>query len=817
MKKYFLPITLLTLILIIVTIFYKQNNINERQNFFNDTLISMNVCPPFYLYDENDSLINPVLGINADKPYSPRKTCGKCHDYEKITKGYHFQQGRGEEPNELMKARYQWVTSPGNYGGTWCSPAPIYRQLAKKTNKSAKEIDMTSFDFITATCGGCHPGGGSLEFDRNGIRYDKFIKDSTNKLSSGDDNNFDGDYYKAKWDKTGVIEADCMLCHLPEYNFKVRNANLDSLNFKWMATAGSGLASVNGSIKSDIPPEVIYDITKFDKEGKLSLHLVREPRNETCLNCHSKPDWKKRGASYTSRTDVHIKAGLKCVDCHAAGRNAPNERIRGKEEHQFGKGDDPSGFVRDDLDNTVRDCKDCHLTGYRNAPIAKHNWLPPLHLEKLSCQTCHINVRGVKSALVQVSDVYNPGTKISPPPKYIWTFYDQNMKYWNHYGEFNMFTNKDQPNDIFYPLLAEYKGKIFPVNPVHSAWPGIYTEGQPGLNQPKMKDVYGMWIAHKNENKYPELKKIKDDNGDKVPEVNTEEEIDAFINSVREHLINSGYDLSGKEVVWVNNDIMYRSSKEFKTLDKKEFESSPYASVYKYSHDVSPSKSALGINGCTDCHSNDSKFFNAAIVKYPFGRDGKPVTEPQYKRMDISAFTVLIGFLREEYMKPLFYIGVYLFIISFLILLMVKYIPEEFKSLIPVTKYPFYVTLLISIMIIAVIILYLKTGLPEYMLPERFFLDANHFIISLINMLIGIITLVVLRNKSEDLFLQKIIITLLIVSAFSGFLMIIQFNAIFHFIRYTYTVFDLSQTALIFVTTFVLIKNLYLKQIKFKI
>ena len=155
---------------------------------------------------------------------------------------------------------------------------------------------------------------------------------------------------------------------------------------------------------------------------------------------------------------------------------ATDSRIKGKEVHQFGKGDDPSGNVRNDLDNTMRTCTDCHLTGYLNAPIAKHTWLPDLHLDKLACQTCHIPERKVKSALVQVSDMYNPGTKISPPAKYVWTFYDQNMNYWNHYGELTMFTAKDQPSDPFVPQYAKYKGQIFPVNSVHSAWPGIYTE-----------------------------------------------------------------------------------------------------------------------------------------------------------------------------------------------------------------------------------------------------------------------------------------------------------------------------------------------------
>ncbi|HOL99117.1 MAG TPA: hypothetical protein PLE86_11610, partial [Bacteroidales bacterium] len=151
-----------------------------------------------------------------------------------------------------------------------------------------------------------------------------------------------------------------MLCHFPEYDYKTRNKHLLLWNFKWMATAGSGLAKVDGSVKDSIEVTVHYDLSKFDKDGKVSLHLVREPRNETCLNCHSKPMWKKRGASFIAFTDVHIAKGLICVDCHVAGSMATDERIRGKEVHQFGKGDDPSGYVRNDLDNTIRTCNDCH-------------------------------------------------------------------------------------------------------------------------------------------------------------------------------------------------------------------------------------------------------------------------------------------------------------------------------------------------------------------------------------------------------------------------------------------------------------------------
>jgi len=80
---------------------------------------AMGICPPIFLRDENGNIINPVSGINADVPYSPKQTCGKCHDYDKITKGFHFQQGKGEKMTPGYAALYPWCTSPGQYGGRW--------------------------------------------------------------------------------------------------------------------------------------------------------------------------------------------------------------------------------------------------------------------------------------------------------------------------------------------------------------------------------------------------------------------------------------------------------------------------------------------------------------------------------------------------------------------------------------------------------------------------------------------------------------------------------------------------------------------------
>jgi hypothetical protein len=79
------------------------------------------VCPPFYIKNQQGDIINPAKNQNIDLPYSPKQTCGTagCHDYEKITKGYHFQQGKDEKPNKKFASLYQWVLSPGQYGGRW--------------------------------------------------------------------------------------------------------------------------------------------------------------------------------------------------------------------------------------------------------------------------------------------------------------------------------------------------------------------------------------------------------------------------------------------------------------------------------------------------------------------------------------------------------------------------------------------------------------------------------------------------------------------------------------------------------------------------
>ncbi len=61
------------------------------------------------------------LTIDSKSPYSPKRTCGACHDYDRITNGYHFQQGRTDGTRKIVvgdtfDSKFSWNLSSGMYG-----------------------------------------------------------------------------------------------------------------------------------------------------------------------------------------------------------------------------------------------------------------------------------------------------------------------------------------------------------------------------------------------------------------------------------------------------------------------------------------------------------------------------------------------------------------------------------------------------------------------------------------------------------------------------------------------------------------------------
>jgi len=305
-----------------------------------------------------------------------------------------------------------------------------------------------------------------------------------------------------------------------------------------------------------------------------------------------------------------------------------------------------------------------------------------------------------------------------------------------------------------------------------------------------MKDIYTMWTTHrKDKTKYPELEKIQDNNSDTIPEVNNPEEIDALINSVTAYMQDNGYDLKGKKIVWVNDDRMYLNGKDYKMLEKETYESSPYASVYKYSHDVFPAKAGLGANGCTDCHSLSSDIFYAQTVKYLFGDNGKPVYEPQYKKLGIGAFFVWLSAVREQWIKTIEYPTI-LFLLIIILVSIVFYVNKTKNYF---TFSPKYLWVVFGILTIGFAMIYLKPDLHSYILPERMWFDKNHFTISMVALFAGIYTWFRMKTVDQpESILTRLQLIFIIISIVSGLLMMIKFEAIFPLLRIAYTLFDLS-------------------------
>lgn len=338
---------------------------------------------------------NP-LTIDSKVPYSPKRTCGACHDYEQITKGYHFQQGRTDGSGKIairdtLNPKYPWNLSFGMYGKY--SPASIdASQLAKKMNGSPSEIDKSTFFFVQ-NCGVCHPGGGFGEYDReDNLYYNEEIQKFGYELSGG--NPFlDGDYtsysmgdpnYKSPWNKSGVSEADCLICHLKGYQWRERGAALRGRFFKEGPAVGAGWAKLKLSqdeFENPKADEITIDYTQKEISDFENLHLqlVRRPPDENCWTCHAVSDGRKRGRQWSPDTDIHKAKDLSCLSCH------PSDK-----EHNFAKGNTLQETVREDLNNTMSSCEDCHYKGKdKKAPRHKHPF-SPRHMKRIACQTCHI-------------------------------------------------------------------------------------------------------------------------------------------------------------------------------------------------------------------------------------------------------------------------------------------------------------------------------------------------------------------------------------------------------------------------------------------
>ncbi|MCX5820264.1 MAG: hypothetical protein NT047_10195 [Deltaproteobacteria bacterium] len=405
-----------------------------------------------WLKNELGDRITPI--DNRTDPYSPKKSCGGCHGYATITQGYHFQQGF-DGMSDRYDAKRPWVLSPGMYG-KWLPYAAAGRLAAKK-NVDPRQIDLSAYDWIgggklnpakkikSPSCGWCHPGGGPLEYGRTPEGRADLSRNLT-RAETGGPNPLDGDFSsratpdgRSHFRESGVVEADCLICHLPGYRMEDRNGQLAARNYRWAATAGAGLGRIRGAVFAhtdpatgpDDPrfsagswnfatrPAVTYgwnDRKLFTAEGKLRGGIVSKGVGaKNCLQCHGEGDWKNTGTINAAPHDAHAKAGLACTDCHPLVGKSAEERLR----HQIAKGAYPQTNVRDDLDGVgMKTCIGCHKEGqYRPTRPGMPKAAPDperIHSEKfpkatfhtsfITCAACHSTAQPARGmALLDLS------------------------------------------------------------------------------------------------------------------------------------------------------------------------------------------------------------------------------------------------------------------------------------------------------------------------------------------------------------------------------------------------------------------------------
>ena len=314
--------------------------------------------PPIPLLDEDG-----VHVLESGRPYSPRQSCGGCHDYDKITHAYHFETGRDEASDDFGALRgLPHLVSPGYFGGYACMGGSNPEVLAKKANARVEDFADRGTAGWIQRCINCHAGGGWMEKDRQGRRYDQVDPATVADL--------DGDYFNrgtdadnrpadvdtvARWDwvKSGVVENDCLLCHapyerltrfdplLPESkrpydHFRSLRGDLARAGlFRFVDTAILDFLDVDGQPlvrfqrrADDAPhgpgyalvldeagaPVIQWNADAFDADGKVSLPLRRFPANDNCMQCHRTSNSRRGFYGFGDRARLELGEDGTLVD-----------------------------------------------------------------------------------------------------------------------------------------------------------------------------------------------------------------------------------------------------------------------------------------------------------------------------------------------------------------------------------------------------------------------------------------------------------------------------------------------------------------------
>jgi len=584
---------------------------------------------------------NPIsLEDDPVLPFSYRHTCSKCHEYDIIRTGWHFNALNADVP-------------PGRPGQPWFwadqatgTQIPLsYRDWPNCWHPD--EVGMSPWTFVL-NFGRHLPGGGPGE-----------MADVRDKA--------------ARWLVSGKLEINCGSCHSgdPQYDQVENFLQIARQNLMWAATASTSVATVTGAAASMPPfydpimgpedekaaqkaPTVHYDASRFNDKGAVFFNLPNTPPATRCYFCHSLAQVGKDAPEvWQTDQDVHMLSGLTCTDCHRHGL-----------DHNINRGYEGEALAEGKPHLATLTCRGCHLgdesanagpftMGSRlGAPVPEHVGLPAIHLEKLACTTCHAGLypgkrtQRVQTSMAHALEFQGPhrGRYALPyivEPVFMHREYDNKIgpvrmvwpAFWARIvpaeGEGQGETLKPiAPSDVFAmaedAFKAEYEPHTeevpAPAEAEEATEPPTEAETEPRTEKPAEPPSAEAETAAASETAEDELEGLTAPKPN-LPPAKVKAVLAAL--AAKEKGTMFGYVCAGR---------LHRLDEAGNLTAEAHPRAEPVS--WPIGHNVRPAEYALGATACTDCHGFDAPMaFGEVEVASPADL-GDPATEPMYAFQD---------------------------------------------------------------------------------------------------------------------------------------------------------------------------------------
>lgn len=507
-----------------------------------------------------------------------------------------------------------------------------------------QEVDLSVAGMVQ-DCAECHVGGGAMQYvpaptiggrtelrdlTPAGTTVNTYWVDSGNYTAFNyfiDTYDVDGDTDKLEvlpmdWSTTGVMEMDCLLCHLEGYDYDARIAMLRDAKFDASRAVGAGVAAPNTADWGDTyyGTKVTYNnlvedanTTGSTNAGNATFNsavltsIKASPPSENCGFCHfNMPgvDWKKRGDNWKKDVDAHWV--VQCMGCHAGKVGTTIGTSGSVSSSDLGqcdpaRGNAPYSSVWKPTKNTIKTCDDCHLrAGYDSGldtyspdygapdPTGKHQAYGLLgkicqngtdgkvdasHLDIIDCAACHVrkiatgpwNTGG---AVVDASGPDHDGRLADHENDYVYRDMQENLCYtWQG--------TKIIPSSVLTTIFWRDKDDV--AGDVNND--GLID----GMDTPLMTHVLGIDM-------YNNATTMSEDNL-------------GIIDST----------VIAERISWLTSDL----DSYLGTTNSFVIKLCSMAVPFKVTHNVSPATYALG-HSCNDCHNATAGIFNG-----PYALQGK--------------------------------------------------------------------------------------------------------------------------------------------------------------------------------------------------